>query len=183
MGATRPTYQAIVDVALALTEATSGWLLAEVPDGLRVVATAGAATGASTINDVVEAQGAKAFALASGQPTALLPQAGDVANADGGGAGGIPPSILAVPCGDDDIVGVLEVSGKSDGGAFTFADIEALSGLAHVASVGLVEQDDAAIAVASPVQLGNELAALAERNPGRYANVAAMIEALLSIEQ
>lgn len=182
MSATRPTYQAILDAALAQTEATSGWLLADETQGLRVVATAGQAGSGYALGSHVEPIGAKAYALASGQPTALLPQAGDVANHNAGGAPGIPPSLLAVPCGDDEVVGVLEVSGKVGSRAFTFDDIQALSGLASVATAALLEQSDVEVAVASPAQLGAELGSLAERNPSRYASLAQVIEVLLGTE-
>lgn len=183
MGATRPTYQAIVDAAMSATSASSGWLLADHEDeGLVVIATAGQAAIHQTIGAVVQAQGAKAYVLAAGQPTALLPQPGDSANADGGGAPGIPPSLLAVPCGDDDIVAVLEVSGKGGGSTFGFEDINALSGLAQVAAALVLEREDAVRSVASPAQLAAELESLAQRLPARYENVARVIEALLSIE-
>lgn len=179
---TRPTYQALVDAAVAMTDALSGWLLADEAAGLRIMATAGEARSNFEIGTIVAPQGAKAFVLASGQPTALLPQAGDVANANAGGASGTPGSVLAVPCGDEEVVGVLEVSGRADGGVFGFDDIEALAGLAHVAAAALVEQHDVAVEVASPTQLAAEIEALAQRNPARYAKLATVIEALLSIE-
>ena len=183
MGATRPAYQAIVDAAINATGASSGWLLADQEEqGLYVLATAGQAAAHQQIGTTIPAQGAKAYVLAAGQPTALLPQPGDTANADGGGAPGIPPSLLAVPCGDDDIVAVLEVSGKPDGATFGFEDIAALSGLASVAAAMVLERDDAVRAVASPGQLAAELDNLAQRLPARYEHVARVIEALLSIE-
>jgi hypothetical protein len=183
MGATRPTYQAIVDAAISATGASSGWLLADRDDdGLIVLATAGQAAAHQDVGSTIRLQGAKAYVLAAGQPTALLPQPGDTANADAGGAPGIPPSLLAVPCGDDDIVAVLEVSGKGGGATFGFEDINALSGLARVAAAMILERDDALRSVASPAQLGSELENLAQRLPARYDNVARVIEALLSIE-
>ena len=182
MAATRPTYQAIVDAALSATGAASGWLLADSEQGLAVVATSGQAASHQQIGHMIQPQGAKAYVLAAGQPTALLPQPGDVANADGGGAPGIPPSLLAVPCGDDDIVGVLEISGKPHGANFGFDDIAAISGLAQVAAAALVEQDDVSVAVTPPSQLGAELTSLSQRSPARYADVARVVEALISIE-
>jgi len=183
MTASRPPYQAIVDAAVVATGASSGWLLADHDDdGLMVLATAGLAVAHQQVGATIAPQGAKAYVLAAGQPTALLPQPGDTANANGGGASGIPPSLLAVPCGDDDIVAVLEVSGKTGGATFGFEDINALSGLAQVAASVVLERDDASRAVASPAQLATELEGLAQRNPARYDNVAQVIEALLSIE-
>ena len=189
MAATRPTYQAIVDAALSATGATSGWLLADAEDGLAVIATGGQAASHQQEEGnprhpepAGQPQGAKAYVLAAGQPTALLPQPGDVANADGGGAPGIPLSLLAVPCGEDDIVGVLEISGKPRGASFDFDDIAAVSGLAQVAAAALVEQQDVSVAVTPPGQLGAELTALSQRSPARYASVARVVEALISIE-
>lgn len=183
MGATRPAYQAIVDAALNATSASSAWLLADREDeGLIVLATAGQAIAHQQIGATIQPRGAKAYVLAAGQPTALLPQPGDTANADGGGAAGIPPSLLAVPCGDDDIVAVLEVSGKAGGATFGFQDINALSGLSRVAAAMVLERHDALRSVTSPAQLGAELENLAQRLPARYENVARVIEALLSIE-
>lgn len=182
MAATRPTYQAIVDAARLATGAASGWLLADDAQGLAVVATSGQAASHQEVGRIIVPQGAKAYVLAAGQPTALLPQPGDVANADAGGAPGIPPSLLAVPCGEDEIVGVLEISGKPDGANFGFDDIAAISGLAQVAAAALLEQHDVSVAVTPPSQLGAELTALAQRSPARYASVARVVEALISIE-
>ena len=182
MAATRPTYQAIVDAAVSATGAASGWLLADEEQGLVVVATSGQAASHQEVGRVIVPQGAKAYVLAAGQPTALLPQPGDAANADAGGAPGIPPSLLAVPCGEDEIVGVLEISGKANSANFGFDDIAAISGLAQVAAAALLERDDVSVAVTPPSQLGAELTALAQRNPARYANVARVVEAMISIE-
>ena len=181
MAATRPTYQAIVDAAVQATQASSGWLLADDEDGLMIVATTGQATD-QEVGSTIAARGAKAYVLAAGQPTALLPQPGDMDNADAGGAPGVPPSLLAVPCGEDDIVGVLEVSGKAGGANFDFTDISSLSGLARVASAALIEQDAVEVTVATPAQLATDLTALASRSPSRYRDVARIVEAMLSIE-
>ena len=182
MAATRATYQALVDAAVQATHASSGWLLADDQDGLMVVATSGQAASHQELGSAVVARGAKAYVLAAGQPTALLPQPGDIANADAGGAPGVPPSLLAVPCGEDDVVGVLEVSGKAGGANFDFADIAALSGLARVASAALIEQDVVEVSVAPPAQLAADLTSLAGRNPARYRDIARIVEAMLSIE-
>ena len=100
MAATHPAYQAIVEAALAATNASSGWLLAAAgDDDLVVKAIGGPARGAIAIGSPVASQGAKAFVLASGQPAALMPQPSDTANRHAGGAAGLPGSVLAVPCG------------------------------------------------------------------------------------
>lgn len=182
MAATLPAYQAIVEAAIASTGANSGWLLAVGSDGLTVMAIGGPARGPIATGTIIPAQGARAFVLASGQPAALMPQPSDQANRQAGGAAGLPGSVLAVPCGDPDVVGVLEVSGKADGVGFGFRDIESLSGLAMVASVLLAEQHDVVVEVTAPEQICAEIHALAQRNPGRYATVVGVIEALLGVE-
>jgi hypothetical protein len=85
-----------------------------------------------------------------------------------GRGAGLPGSVLAVPCGEPEIVGVLEVSGKADGAGFAFGDIGVLSGLAHVASALLAAHDDVVIEVTGPEQISAEIVVLARRNPARY---------------
>lgn len=182
MAATHPAYQAIVDAAIAATSASSGWLLGADAQGLRVMAIGGTARGPIPVDSTVTSEGARAFVLASGQPAALMPQPSDTANRQAGGAAGLPGSVLAVPCGEPDIVGVLEVSGKADGAGFAFGDIGALSGLAHVASALLAAQDDVVVEVTSPEEISAEIAALAHRNPARYATVVSVVEAMLSVD-
>lgn len=176
---TRPTYQALIEAAVSATEAETGWLLAAHVDGLRVMAAAGGASGSAEVGSVVDAAGARGFVLSSGQPTALMPQGSDTANSGAGGGVGIPGSVLAAPCGEEQIVGVIEVAGKARGEAFDFADIEALSGLAMIADAALTEGNDVVLDVPSPAHLGRELENLAGRDPGRYAAMANMIESLL----
>ena len=182
MAATHPTYQAIIDAALLATDATSGWLLAAHADGLRILAIGGPSHDPLPIDSTVPAEGARAFVLASAQPAALMPQPSDVANRHAGGSAGLPPSVLAVPCGEPEVLGVLEVAGKANGAGFGFHDIEALSGLALVASSMLAQHEQLAIEVTPPEQIGAEITALAQRNPTRYAHVVSVIEALLSVE-
>lgn len=177
----RPTYQAIIDAAVTATDASSGWLLATEPDGLRVMSISGSTAGQTALGTLVEPTGAKGFVLSSGQPTALMPQPTDTANNGAAGAAGVPASVLAAPCGDEDVVGVIEVAGKAGGLAFGFDDIDALSGLALVASAALAESGHAHVEVAPPAALARELEQLAQHDPGRYASLAQVIEALLGI--
>ncbi|MEM9130917.1 MAG: hypothetical protein AAF962_11930 [Actinomycetota bacterium] len=177
-GAVRPTLQAIVNQAVAATGASSGWLLAVGADDLEVVATAGG-THAEHIGRRFAATGAQGYVLSSGQAAALLPQPDDPANVGAGGFDGVPPSVVAVPCGED-AVGVLELVDKADGLPFTFADIEAVSGLAAVAAAAMTEQSGGVPnAPASPAELAADLRHLAERDPARYADTARLVQALL----
>ena len=174
----RPTFQAIVDQSLRVTGASTGWLLAVDDDGLQVVAVGGLAADADTVGRVLKPSGARGFALSSGQPAALMPPPTDAANDGAGGFPGVPSSVLAVPCGRDVAVGVLELADKANAMPFTFADIEALAGLASVAGAALAEED-VHVDVRSPAELGAELTRLASRDPGRYTETAKLIDALL----
>lgn len=175
----RPTLQAIVDQAVRATGASTGWLLAVAEDSLRVVAVAGAALGSDVLDDLINPSGARGYVLSSGQPAALMPQSGDAANSGAGGFDGVPTSVLALPCGDDTAVGVLELADKAGGLPFTFDDIEALSVLASVAGAALVEHGVVPVDVATPAQLAADLERLRNQDPRRYADAARMIESLL----
>jgi GAF domain-containing protein len=179
----RPTYQAVVNEALNATGASTGWLLAVVDGGLRVLATAGLASGNGiSPGTVITATGAQGYVMSSGQPAALMPQPNDAANDGAGGYPGVPTSVLAAPCGDDAVLGVLELASKEGASPFTFADIEAVSGLATVAGAAMLEADDAQADVVTPAELAAELERLATNNPKRYADVARMVESLLGQE-
>lgn len=173
----RPTYQAIVDQAVAATGAASAWLLRSADGGLVVAATAGVARTA--IGSPVVATGAQGYVLSSGQPVALMPQPNDAANDGAAGYPGVPSSVLAAPCGTDVVVGLLELAAKDGSSPFSFADIEAVSTLAAVAGAAIAEDDGTTYDVASPAQLATELERLAADNPGRYADTARVIESLL----
>ena len=87
--------------------------------------------------------------------------------------------MVAIPCGDD-AVGVLELVDKADGLPFTFADIEAVSGLAAVAAAAMTEDaGGVASPPASPAELAADLRHLAEHDPARYADTARLVQALL----
>ena len=175
----RPTFQAIVDEAITATGATTGWLLAVTPTSLRVVATAGLALDRDLVGHELAARGAHGYVLSSGQPAAIMPQPADAANDGAAGYPGVPSSVLAVPCGDDPPLGVLELAGKEDGRPFTFDDIDALVTLASVAGAALTEGGHTPPDVVSPAELATELDHLAAADPRRYADAARLIEALL----
>jgi GAF domain-containing protein len=176
----RPTYQAVVNEALNATGASTGWLLAVAEGGLRILATSGLAAGNGvTVGSVITPTGAQGYVLSSGQPAALMPQPSDPANDGAAGYPGVPGTVLATPCGEDSVLGVLELADKEGATPFTFADIEAVAALAAVAGAAMLEGDDAQVDVATPRQLAADLERLAARSPRRYADVARMIESLL----
>lgn len=175
----RPTFQAIVDHATSATGASSAWLLAVVGDGLQVIATAGLASGNTTIGTVITPTGAQGYVLSSGQPAALMPQPNNLANDGAAGFPGVPISVLAAPCGDETVLGVLEVAEKEGAAPFTFDDIDAVAVLASIAGAALSEESVAADEVSSPGELAAELTRLATQSPARYADTARIIESLL----
>jgi GAF domain-containing protein len=175
----RPTYQAIVDQAMAATGASTGWLLRSTDDGLVVAATAGKATAGNLLGEGVIPTGAQGYVLSSGQPVALMPPPNDPANDGAAGFPGVPTSVLAAPCGDESVLGVLELADKSAAKPFTFDDIETASALAVIAGAAMTEDDGTALDVVSPAELAAELQRLASESPRRYADTARMIESLL----
>lgn len=175
----RPTLQAIVDQAVLTTAASTGWLLAVESDTLRVVAVSGTAAENRAIGSTTECVGARGFVCSSGQPAALMPRPDDLANLGAGGYAGVPGSVLAVACGHDGAVGVLEVADKHDALPFSFDDIEAVAVLASVAGAALTESEEATIDVPTPAELAAELERLAAADPRRYVDTARLIESLL----
>ncbi len=175
----RPTYQAIVDQALRATGASTCWLLAVTGSTLQVVAAAGLAAERDLIGTELTPKGAQGFVLSSALPAALMPQPNDPASDGAAGFPGVPTSVLAVPCGDDGPVGVLELADKADARPFTFGDTESLATLASVAGAALIEGSDTSISVATPAELATGLERLATADPCRYARAAQLIESLL----
>lgn len=175
----RPVYQAIVDQALAATESQTGWLLRATDDGLVVAATAGLAATHASLGSVITPTGAQGYVLSSGQPVALMPQPTDPANDGAGGHPGVPTSVLAAPCGEESMLGLLELAAKEAAKPFTFADIDVAAMLASIAGAAMAEDDGTPLDVASPAQLAGELERLAAANPTRYADTARVIESLL----
>ena len=178
MSTARPVHQAIIDAACAATAADHGWLLVATADGLQVLAASGGDDTGRHVGRTVPVSGARGYAVASGQPAALRPAADDASNAGAGGADGVPGSLLATPCGGDDIVGVIEVV-RADGSGFSFEDVEMASLLAEIAGAAIADSDPELADVTPPEHLATELHALATADPPRYANVARMIDALL----
>jgi GAF domain-containing protein len=174
----RPTYLALVRAAVEATGAERGWLLRIEGDALRVVA-AVAPDGEAVPPPGTDrpAEGIVGFVAASGQPAAVLPRPGDLANHGAGGASGVPRSVLAAPCGATDVVGVIEVV-DADAGAFSFDDVEVVSLLADIAGAALAE-GDTGFHPPPPARLADGLSRLSSSDPSRYAEVARAVEALL----
>jgi GAF domain-containing protein len=175
--AIRPTYQALVVAAVTGTGAGRGWLLRLEGDSLAVVAAAGGEHPISRVGTRRPIAGAAGFVVTSGQPAALRLR-DDESNRGAGGAEGIPRSIVAAPCGADDIVGVLEVI-DAPGGSFSFDDVELVSLLADIGGSAISEHEEFSRYVPSQRELLADMAALADADPVRYALVARALEAML----
>lgn len=170
-----PVLQAALDEAMALTGARTGLLVTVGDGGLAVGAAAGPVPADQRPGRAVPARGARAYALASGQPTAVTPSADDADIGLGGTTGG-PTTLLVVP-GRGAVL--IELADRRDG-PFTLDDMEAVGRLAAVADAAAAagpRGDD----VVTPARLGAELAALAETAPDRYRDVARAVEALLAL--
>ena len=175
-----PVLSTVLGLAASAMSAAAAWVVAVVGDGrLAVVAAAGAAAGREG-RPVPADTGSAAYATSSGQPLAVAPRPGDDLGATAPPVIGRQPSaVLSVPCDvDGTVVGVLELVDKPDGGRFTFDDVEVVTMLAEVAAAALARSGRGP-AVATPDELADGLARLAEDDPVRYAAVAAAIEALL----
>lgn len=175
----RPTYQAIVDQAIEATGASTAWLLRATADGLTVAATAGRAVKEAAVGQTIDPTGAQGYVLSSGQPVALMPPPNDPANDGAAGFPGVPTSVLAAPCGDESVLGVLELADKSAATPFTFDDIGAVGALASIAGAAMSEDGGVPLDVVSPAELAGELERMALENPRRYADTARVIESLL----
>ncbi len=168
----------IVEAAVEVTAASVGWLLKVDGDDLVVAAATGGAAPGDRLGRRVAVSGTAGLVVTSGQPAAIESPPGDTSNVGAGGLDGNPAGVLAAPCGDDDVVGVLEVARPAGGEPFTIDDIEEVTLLARVAGAALEAQDESA-AVPTPSDLARELHALAADHPARYAAVARMIDAVL----
>lgn len=180
----RPTLQAVVDQACRATGAACGWLLLVEPAGLRVAATAGAASGRGLEGSLVAATAVQRYALSSGQPAALLPPPGDPASVGAGGHPATPGALLVMPCGGDPVPAVLELADKRDGVPFDLDDLTRISILAAVAAAALTEHHDGAaageVAPPSPSVLSDALHQLARLDPARYRATARIVAAALA---
>jgi len=172
--------QSVLGSACDVTGAAVGWVLVPRGDALEVVAAVGAADliGAEVASDA----GTAAYVLASGQPMAMTPRPDDPVASGGVAAlvGVQPTAVLCVPCAhDDEVLGVLELVDKRDGGPFSFDDVELVTVLSNIAGAAL-RPDPATREVRSPEELFADLRQLAGADPTAYIGVATVLEALLA---
>jgi len=172
-----PLFQTIIDEAVDATQAGTGWLLAAEGRHLKVLAVA--AGSSAHVGQSVTIGGARGLALTMGQTSAQQPPHGDHTNEGGGGALGVPKSLLAAPCGNEDTVGVLEVASKEGDAAFNFEDIELLTSLATIAGSAIAEFEADTSAVRPPSQVGADLMELSASDPDLYRDVVRVIESML----
>jgi GAF domain-containing protein len=175
-----PVLQSIVEAAIGATGATAGWIVTPDDERLAVRAAAGAGAAALVGRPAQAEGGTAAFALASGQPLALVLRPDDPRVGEGVPAllGLRPRSALVVPCAHDGgVVGALELIDKQGGPSFGFDDLELATLLAGVAASAL--RAASAAVVPAPAELAGDLARLATADPVRYAAVAAAVTALL----
>lgn len=175
----RPVLEEIVTAAVDVTAASVGWLLMVDGDDLVVVAAAGGDAPGNRLGRRVPVKGTAGLVVSAGEPAAIESPPGDTSNVGAGGLDGNPAAVLAAPCGDEDVVGVLELASPEGGSPFTIDDIEEVTLLARVAGAALEEMGEATSAVRTPEQLGQELARLAADNPARYAAIARVVDAVL----
>ena len=102
-GELRALAQSLLRDALLLrisaTAAEYGWLLGSRGHGLEVLAAVGPTAPIQPVGSVVPVIGARGFARAADQPTALMPAPSDESNRGIAGFPGIPPSLLVAPGG------------------------------------------------------------------------------------
>jgi GAF domain-containing protein len=172
---------AICDAVCAATGGTSAWVVEVVGERLRVAASTGAGAALARGRSV-DVSGTVGYVAASGQPMAITPREGD-AHLTGGLLGLLdlePAAVMAVPCHDDgEVVGVLEVIDERQGARFSFEDVELATLLAGVAGPAISHRTGAT-AAPSPEVLTAQLRSLAADSPGRYAQVALVVQQLLA---
>jgi GAF domain-containing protein len=134
--------QSIVDATVTLFDAEAASLALRDPatDEL-VFRVAAGARGQGVIGiRVASGEGVAGYVLATGQPLAIADVAADPRFERGAAerTGYVPRSLLAVPLVDEtDVLGVLEILDRRDGGSFGLRDIELASVFARQASVAI----------------------------------------------
>lgn len=178
-----PLLDVVIAAAVDATVAGRGWLLAVGAGELVVVAGYGDDAGARVGSRGPIAHGWGGFAVASGRPLALAPDAGDPRFTDDLVVGDDrrPASLLCFPCRHGGaIVGALQLVDKAGGALFSVDDIEVITWLVDVAGAAIAE---AARGIVTPPPdpdvLGMELHQLAAGNPARYATIAGVLNELL----
>ncbi len=182
MTAAGPTLDAIVRAAMDATGADRGWLLRIDGDELEVVAAAAApgvpgAPPAEVVGDRRPRRGVAAYVAGSGQAAVVRPRPDDADNMGAAGLPGVSASVLAAPCLDDDVVGVIELACATS--TFGFDDVETVGWLAEIAGAALT-QDAATDAPPTPAQLGAALTVLSTADPRRYAEVARTVARIVA---
>lgn len=176
-----PVLDAVLRAALDATAAIRGWVVARDGERLRVVAAAGVDEPGRLLDRETDAHaGTAGLVTASGQPMAIVPREGDPTVAQGvaGMVGVVPQAVLCVPCGDDEVLGAIELVDKHGGGGFTFDDVEVATLLAGVAGAALATREPAR-AGPTAAELAATLTRLEHDDPGYYATVAPLVSALL----
>ncbi len=179
----RPVLDAIVAAAVDVTAASVGWLLMIDDEDLVVVAAAGGSDPQARLGERVAVSGVAGLVISSEQAAAIDTPPSDTSNVGAGGLDGNPAGVLAAPCGDDDVLGVLELARPQGSGPFTVDDIEEATLLARVAGAALAELDDALATVPSPGELAAGLERLAVAAPARYAVVARLLASLFEADR
>jgi GAF domain-containing protein len=177
-----PVLDAVMRAAVSATGATNGWIVEPADERLRVVAAAGGEAGTLVDREIDgSAGGTVGLVLASGPPMALSPRPDDPRATQGVASllGVVPASVLCVPCGDDEVVGALELVDKTGGGSFSFDDVEIATLLAGIAGVGITARTGGPD-LPTPAELASALERLAVVVPSRYSTVARIVGALLA---
>lgn len=179
-----PVTSSVLRAARESTGAARALLLAVDGDQLTVAAADGDDTARAVGVQVETGTGVAGFVAASGQPVALRPSSTDQRLDDDVATvlGWEPRAVLCVPClGNDGITGVLELLDPDRPEGFDFDDVEFATSLAGVAGT-VLEQAGAGVEVPSPSELQAGLTALSTADPARYAQVAALVQALIDSE-
>lgn len=134
-----PVLDAIVSGAARATGAASAWLLRADGSGLVVAATT---LGVPAGTPLTDGGSAPHLVLRTGQPLSVAAtSSGATTSGLDHLVGGVPTSLLCVPCpAGDEIAGVLVLLDKQVGGSFTIDDVEVadlVAGIAGTALVGL----------------------------------------------
>lgn len=177
-----PVLLSVLEAACDATGATKALLLRSGEDDLTVVAAFGPNTADAYGVTVPLGQGVAGFVAASGQPVALAPHSTDTRIGEDvtSSLGWEPRAILTVPCmGNNVIAGVLELIDPLGNANFSFDDVESATLLAGIAGVAL-ENSQQRGDTPSPDTLAHDIVNLSRVDPGRYAQVASMIEILIT---
>jgi len=177
-----PLLSSIVRAAMEATRAAEGLLFRAEGRVLRVAAIGGPVPWDVLGEPISAGEGVAGYVAASGLPLTLSADSEDPRLGEGAASllGHNPTSVLACPVqGDGEVVGVLELIDSADG-RFVVGDAEQAALHASVAAAAMTDSRLAAAPnVPDPGELAAELRRLAAADQGRYATVAAIVEALV----